>query len=537
MRTGSVFIAGSDSAVRVPLGHMLLEALQQIGTETDAACAGTGTCGECRVQIASDPPAPTLEDEDQLSPAEIGDGWRLACQVPVTGDITIALPSPPTIGKFHIVTDSFGESPLQGGRKPISDQIGLAVDLGTTTIASFLIDLSGGETIGVRATTNPQRRYGADVIARIARAHESPADFDHLRDLVTSAIEESVFSMCGAVGVDPDSVGDVVVVGNATMIHVLWGVDPFSLAMAPYDPVFLEPEPRPARELGFGSWAAATVRSLPGIGGHVGSDIVAGLLALDVIPSEEPRLFLDLGTNGEMVLVSGDAAVACSTAAGPAFEGVHIADGMPSIEGAICEVDLVDGDLRSSTIGGHAPLGLCGSGLADVIAALLQARVVDATGRMAAPDTIGIAEAMRARIVDSSRGRSVTIAQSVEVTQADVRQVQLAVSAFRTGVEILLGEAGVSPSEVVHTYVGGGFGSSLRPRSLLDLGVVPADVGGIIEPVGNVAGRGARLAVTAPRFAEEARRITGRVRHVRIEEDPGFTEAFIRNTRFPTIEP
>lgn len=537
MSTGTVFIAGSDSAVRVPVGRMLLEALHQIGTETDAACGGTGTCGECRVRFAKDPPKPTLEDEDQLTSAEIYDGWRLACQVPVEGDLTIALLSPPTTSKFRIVTDSLGERFPEIGRGQVSGQVGLAVDLGTTTIASFLIDLSDGATIGVRATTNPQRRFGADVIARIARAHESPTDFGHLRALVTGAIAESVVSMCDEVRIDPDSVRDVVVVGNNTMTHLLWGVDPFPLAVAPYDPVFLEPEPRAARELGFESFAAATVRSLPGIGGHVGSDIVAGLLALDVMPSEEPRLFLDLGTNGEMVLVSGDAAVACSTAAGPAFEGVHIADGMPSVDGAICEVDLVGGDLATVTIGGHAPLGLCGSGLADAIAALLETGVIDATGRMAEPGDPSISEAMRARIVESPHGRSVVIAESIKVTQADVRQVQLAVSAFRTGVEILLDEAGVSPSEVAHTYVGGGFGSSLRPRSLLSLGVLPANIGGIIEPVGNVAGGGARLAAATPRLADEARHIAGRVRHVRIEGHPGFTEAFIRNTRFPTIEP
>jgi len=536
MVDATVSITGTDAVVRLPIGSMLLEALHLVGVETDESCAGTGTCGECRVRIPDDPPLPTLEDEDQLTPDEVGDGWRLACQVPVSSDQTVELPTPAATGEFRIVTESYDDQPVVGERDSVPDRVGLAVDLGTTTIATFLVETDEAAAIGVDARTNPQRRFGSDVVARIARAHESPSDLFELRDLVAEAIEEAGTKICAEAGVDTGSVDDIVVVGNSTMIHLLWAVDPIPLAIAPYDPVFLEPKPLEAEELGFRSFPDVTVRSLPGIGGHVGSDIVSGLLALSLIPSAGPRLFLDLGTNGEIVLASGDSAVACSTAAGPAFEGVHISDGMPALDGAISRIDLIEDHLKVSTIGDRSPLGLCGSGLVDAIVALRRAGVVAPNGRVADPVDPDIAPTMRARIVQSPGGRSVTITDSVKITQADIREVQLAVSAMRTGVEVLLEEAGVRPEKVVHTYVGGGFGSSLRSSSLLNLGVLPPRTGGVIEPVGNVAGRGARMVASSPRLLQRARDIAGAVRHVRIEEHAAFMEAFVRNTGFPTIE-
>ncbi len=531
-----ITIAGSDSVIRLPLGSTLLEAIHSAGVETDESCAGTGTCGECRIRFEADPPDPTLEDRDQLTPAEVDQGWRLACQHSVTGDRTIELPPPAATGELRIVTESYGDRAELRERAVVSGRVGLAVDLGTTTIASFLVEENDAAPIGVDARTNPQRRVGSDVIARIARAHESSEDLYFLRDLVVEAIEASATSICLESGVDPRSVDDVVVVGNSTMIHLLWGVDPFPLAVVPYDPVFLEPVSQLASQLGFRSFPRAAVKSLPGVGGHVGSDIVAGLLALDLLPSAGPRLFLDLGTNGEIVLAIGESAVACSTAAGPAFEGVHISDGMPAVDGAISGVDLIGEELVISTIGGRLPVGLCGSGLVDGIVALLQAGVIAPNGRVADPDDLDIPPAIRRRIEEQSDGRSVTIADGVGITQADVRQVQLAVSAMRTGVEVLLAEVGVRPDKVVHTYVAGGFGSSLRSSSLMKLGVLPPGVGGVVEPVGNVAGRGARLVASNPDLLREARRVAGAVRHVRIEESATFTEGFIRNTGFPPVE-
>jgi uncharacterized 2Fe-2S/4Fe-4S cluster protein (DUF4445 family) len=483
-----------------------------------------------------DPPAPTLEDHDQLTPAEVDHGWRLACQHSATGDQMIEFPPPAAAGEFRIVTESYGDRAELRERASVSSRAGLAVDLGTTTIASFLVEKNDAVPIGVDARTNPQRRFGSDVIARIARAHESPEDLRLLQELVVEAIEASARSICHEIGVAPQLVNDVVVVGNSTMIHLLWGVDPFPLAVVPYDPVFLEPVPQSASQLGIRSFPRAGVRALPGIGGHVGSDIVAGLLALDLLPSAGPRLFLDLGTNGEIVLATGESAVACSTAAGPAFEGVHISDGMPAVDGAISDVELVGDELVVSTIGGSSPVGLCGSGLVDGVVALLEAGLISPNGRVADPADLDVAPAMRRRIEEQSDGRSVTIADAVRITQADVRQVQLAVSAMRTGVEVLLAEVGVQAEKVVHTYVAGGFGSSLRSSSLMKLGILPQGVGGVVEPVGNVAGRGARLVASNPDLVRQARRVAGAVRHVRIEEKAAFMEAFVRNTGFPPIE-
>jgi uncharacterized 2Fe-2S/4Fe-4S cluster protein (DUF4445 family) len=209
---------------------------------------------------------------------------------------------------------------------------------------------------------------------------------------------------------------------------------------------------------------------------------------------------------------------------------------MHAVDGAISDVELVGDELVVSTIGGSSPVGLCGSGLVDGVVALLEAGLISPNGRVADPADLDVAPAMRRRIEEQSDGRSVTIADAVRITQADVRQVQLAVSAMRTGVEVLLAEVGVQAEKVVHTYVAGGFGSSLRSSSLMKLGILPQGVGGVVEPVGNVAGRGARLVASNPDLVRQARRVAGAVRHVRIEEKAAFMEAFVRNTGFPPIE-
>lgn len=333
-------------------------------------------------------------------------------------------------------------------------------------------------------------------------------------------------------------------VGNSTMMHLLWHVDPWSLGVAPYQPVFTEVPPKPAVELGFKRFPAMQVELLPAIAGHLGADTVGGVLTLDFERLQGPCLFLDLGTNGELVLFKDGEAVGCTCAAGPAFEGVHISCGTPAIKGAIDRLDINKGQVIFTTLEQADPVGLCGSGLADTVSALINARLLDAGGRLCKPEQLGdsVPATLSDRIRKVGKGWQFVLHESpggkvIALSQKDIRQVQLAKAAFRTGIEFLLEEMALAPSEVAHVYVGGGFGSHLRMDSLVTLGVVPGVMRDCIEPVGNVAGLGARQALTRQSKHRDAARIGGWIKNILLESQPRFTDRYMEHLSFPDIRP
>jgi len=287
------------------------------------------------------------------------------------------------------------------------------------------------------------------------------------------------------------------------------------------------------------------VKLLPGVGGHLGSDAVAGLVALGLAHRARPALFIDLGTNGEIVVLSRRLAAGCSCAAGPAFEGVHISCGMAAVPGAVERVGDEDGRLQLDTIGGAPPLGLCGSGLADAVAILLRRGLLLPTGRLVAPDRLpaDLSLELRGRLRQENGpdGRSQRrfvlyedgASSSVFLTQPDIRQVQLAKAAIRIGVEVLLEETALRPEDIDGVFVGGAFGSSVRAESLLALGVLPQALRGRIHSAGNVAGMGAKLALMFPERFADARRVAHRLRHVQLGGRPDFQERFSRHLGFP----
>jgi uncharacterized 2Fe-2S/4Fe-4S cluster protein (DUF4445 family) len=267
---------------------------------------------------------------------------------------------------------------------------------------------------------------------------------------------------------------------------------------------------------------------------------VAGLLALGPAGWRKPSLFIDLGTNGEIVLLSRRMAVGCSCAAGPAFEGVHISSGIAAVAGAVERVEEEDGRLRLDTIDGAPPLGLCGSGLADAVAVLLRRGLLLPSGRLLEPDELppDVPSDLRARVEVDGRQRRFVLHEDesgrpILLTQADIRQVQLAKAAIRIGVESLLEEAGVEPRSIERVFVGGAFGSSMRAESLLALGMLPQALRGRIHAVGNVAGMGAKLALISPGRLRQARRLARRIRHVPLAETSDFSSRFADFLRFP----
>jgi uncharacterized 2Fe-2S/4Fe-4S cluster protein (DUF4445 family) len=540
-----IILHNFQSEVEAPVGTTLLEAAQAAGLGLDAECGGRGTCGGCRVRFLEGAPPPSPEDEILLEAAAIKDGWRLACQVVLAADCRILIPEVAPAGSIRILTEATAPVGLSARTgRPLTGH-GAAVDIGTTTVVCYLVDLAKARQLDVASFANPQSAFGADVISRITYAHQGARELAEMRGCLVEDIEEHLAGLCSRHGLPIEAIHTLTAVGNLTMIHLFRGVDPWPLGVAPYQPVFTEAPPLAGSELGFRRLARMRVKLLPGVGGHLGSDAVAGLVALGLAHRARPALFIDLGTNGEIAVLSRRLAAGCSCAAGPAFEGVHISCGMAAVPGAVERVGDEDGRLQLDTIGGAPPLGLCGSGLADAVAILLRRGLLLSSGRLAAPDQLpaGLSPELvgRLREEDGPDGRSRRrfvlyedgASGSIFLTQPDIRQVQLAKAAIRTGVEVLLEETALAPEDIDGVFVGGAFGSSVRAESLLALGVLPQALRGRIHSAGNVAGMGAKLALMFPERFADARRVAHRLEHVQLGGRPDFQERFSRHLGFP----
>ena len=535
-----VALEGLGLEVQVVPGISLLDAVRSAGLALDSECGGRGTCGECRVRFLQGTPRPTVEDAALLSQDELDGGWRLACQTFLTADCRIAIPQRVAHArrrKIRILTDAAG-LPTTG--RPTLSGYGIAVDVGTTTIVCYLMDLARALQLGVASFANPQSAFGPDVISRITYAHRGPAELRELQRRLVSHLEKNFASLCKGAGIAPESVSRVTAVGNMTMMHLLRGVDPWPLGVAPYEPVFLELPPFPAREIGFKRFGGCEMHILPGVGGHVGSDVVAGVMGLDLTRRPGISLYMDLGTNGEVVLCSKKAMAGASCAAGPAFEGVHIHSGMSAFPGAIERVDEEDGRLQLDTIGDADALGLCGSGLVDAVALLLRRGLLLPSGRLVAPQRVpaDVPQDLRERVQDDGDGRRFLLSrdgsrEDVVVTQRDIREVQLAKAPVRATIDLLLAGAHLKPEAIDDVFVAGGFGSAVRSESLLALGVVPEEVRGRVHSVGNTAGFGAKLALVYPERLAEAHRLARQIRHVELVLREDFRQAFAAHIPFP----
>jgi len=545
LKPARIALHGLGLEIEARPGHSLLDAVREAGLAIDSECGGRGTCGECRVRFLEGAPPPTAEDEFLLAPRELKDGWRLACQAFLASDCRVLIPETTPRArrrKIRVLTEAVapGEAQIPPVRRPGLVGYGAAIDIGTTTVVCYLMDLRQALQVGVASFANPQQAFGADVISRIMYARRGKRELRHLQRRLVSAIEKRLLTLCSQHDIPTDSVSTMTAVGNMTMMHLFRGVDPWPLGVAPYQPVFTDSPPIPGQELGFRRFGACQVLLLPGVGGHLGSDIVAGVTALDLPRRRGPSLFMDLGTNGEIVLCSDSTAVGSSCAAGPAFEGVHIHSGMAAFPGAVERVDEEDGQLRLDTIGGEEPVGLCGSGLADAVALLLRWGLLLPSGRLVAPEQAppDVPLGLRERLQEDEGGRRFLLHENgprgdIVLTQRDIREVQLAKAPMRAGIEILLKEAGLQAGAIEGVFVAGAFGSSIRAESLLTLGVVPESLRGRIHAVGNTAGLGAKLALTYPDRLKAARRLAHSMRHVDLVLREDFRQAFAEHIPFP----
>ncbi len=522
-----------------------MEAIRLAGLALESECGGRATCGTCRIHFLDGAPAASAEDRLLLGNSAVAQGWRLACQTTLTDDCRIALPAAAAEGELRILTEAYGlaEGPTAAppGR---ACTYGAAVDVGTTTVVCYLLDLGHARQVDAVSFVNPQYRFGPDVISRIVYAHEGKENLLEARRCLVEAVDEALAALCARHRAPLRSFSRITVVGNPTMLHILCAVDPWPLGVVPYQPVFTETPAVAAGEVGFRRLAGAELVPLPGVAGHLGADAVAGLVALGLPRRRGLFLFIDMGTNGEMVLVSDHDAVGASCAAGPAFEGVHISSGMAALPGAIEWVDENDGCLALKTIDGAKPRGICGSGLVDAAALLVRRRILAAGGRLRAPTDLppGLPPDLRRRLRDDTEGRRFLLYESaagppVSLTQRDVREVQLAKAPIRVGVEVLLEEVGAHPEDVDEVFVAGAFGSSVRPDGLVTLGILPAAMVGRIHPVGNVAGMGAKVALASEERLDEARQLARRIRHVELMLRQDFHTRFADHIPFPEPMP
>ena len=411
---------------------------------------------------------------------------------------------------------------------------GLAFDLGTTTVVATLLDLTTGTPVAVESMLNKQQPFGADVITRISATMLDPGALDKLRELAQQTLAELAVSVCDNSKVRPDEVYEVALAGNATMVHLVLGLDPEPLGVAPFIMAArLLPEVR-ARDLGVPAHPAARAVIFPAFGAYVGGDITAGLLASGMDRDPRVRLFIDIGTNCEIVLGGRDWLLATAAPAGPAFEGAAIRCGMRAADGAIEAVTLTDGgDLKITVIGDAEPAGLCGSGLVDAVTALVEAGLLDGSGRFVPDDEARrIAPLLAGRLTTIGQERAFVLHGDIYLSQRDVRELQFAKAAIATGWRILLEEAGLAADDVKQVLLAGSFGSYLSPKSAIRIGLVPDVPVPRVVAAGNVAGEGAKMALLSVRERAAGLALLEEVKYVELSDRPDFNDRFIGQLSF-----
>ncbi|HOV34124.1 MAG TPA: ASKHA domain-containing protein, partial [Candidatus Hydrogenedens sp.] len=426
--------------------------------------------------------------------------------------------------------------------KECEDIFGVAIDLGTTSIGIELVNLSSGESICTLSELNPQVLYGDDVISRISYVTQSEDNLKTIQKKVITGINNIIERLIDDAGIKKQFIYDGVIAGNTTMLHLLLGVNPKSLGECPFVPVFDTSIKVFAEELGINIHSTGQIYILPSIGGFIGGDIIAGLIALNLFNKKEPFLFIDLGTNGEIVLGNHEQILAASTAVGPAFEGARIECGMRAATGAIEHIIYDGEDIKIQAIDNVEPIGLCGSAMIDLLAILLQLGIVDITGRMLSKENISsnIPQKIRERI--KNRNSEVIFevfnneneGRKIFLSAKDVRQLQLACAAIKCGIKLLTDAAKIKMSAIENIYIAGTFGYHLDKKSLKSIGIIPYEINDEkIHFVGNTSLAGAKCALLNKDVRNISEQLARSIKHIDLSTIPTFEEEFAMSTYFP----
>lgn len=496
-------------------GQLLSEVLCRHHLFLSAPCGGMGTCGKCKIALLPTDTPVSPQDLRLLTPAELKNGWRLACTFSLSEDIAFFPPE-----------EDAGEVRIQ--KQSNDDSFAVAIDIGTTTIEAALVGQSG-ETLARISMLNRQKAFGADVISRIQYTMEHPDGLSVLHQILVQQINEMIDRLTEAYGCPGSAVKKAVVVGNTTLLHLLTNRDPRPIAFYPFTPPvtdaqLLSPEALPLH--------AEEIAILPCISAYIGADITANMLHFDLAHAKEAVLIADIGTNGEMALAANGRILCCSAAAGPAFEGANISCGTGGIPGGICRVWLEENRLRFRTIGDQAAVGLCGSGAVDLLALLLELGIVDSSGRIAAfsevPSIAGM-KVYRQAVREVGGEKRVFLTEHIWLSAKDIREFQLAKSALVSGMQILLREIGrTAPDRLILT---GGLGTHLNPESALRIGLLTPAWKEVAETAENGALAGAVQCIR-PEEWERSERYQTYCTCLDLSTHPDFAECYLRNMNF-----
>ncbi|HVJ06653.1 MAG TPA: ASKHA domain-containing protein [Candidatus Saccharimonadales bacterium] len=542
-------------AVPVATGTRLIDAARAAGIRVETPCDGAGTCGKCKAKINQGALHPRGEEHEGLTQTEREAGWVLACQAVIQGDLQVEMASTSNDG-LRIISEgqsltveldpwirkSFdaaaGITRVLAGDSVIATEpgdttgrlFGMAIDIGTTTLVSTLLDLCTGQELGLTSSLNPQARHAQDVLSRIKLGSKS----EGLRKLHGELIEElsrHAAYLAAKAGIAVAEIYEAIFSGNTTMLHLATATDPSSLGKFPYHLNLQGGTHVPAREIDLRISEHGVVYLPPIMSAYVGPDITSGILSADLANQSGTTLLVDIGTNGEIVLSVDGQLTATSTAAGPAFEGMNIVCGMRASRGAVELVQLGDDGVRVETIAGAEPVGICGSGLLDVVGELASQGGLDKNGRFlnngASHD-----KPWRDQWETVDGRPAFRIAGPVYLTQKDVRQVQLAKGAIRTGIDMLLKANHLDASQVDRVLIAGSFGFHLRTSNLIHLGLLPSGFGDRVEFVGNTSKSGAQAFLLNWHTREKMKDIVAEVNILELANDPAFEKAFVKSLQF-----
>lgn len=422
--------------------------------------------------------------------------------------------------------------------------LGLALDIGTTTVAAKLVDLRTGSTLGVSSAANPQAALGADVVARIQYISRHSGGLRKMQRLIVNQINELVTSVCSQANARRAEVVKTVVVGNTVMQHILLGISPSGLGKSPYAAVTRGPIRVRARDLSFNTNGDGIVYVTPNLASFVGGDITSVLTAVRIDRREDLTLVIDMGTNGEIVLGNSERLICCSSPAGPAWEGACITWGMRAARGAIERAEIVDSRLEYRTIADASPVGICGSGLIDIVCAFLRHELIELSGRILTSEEAHekVPGELAERIGVGHNGkRTLRIAEMggadpIVLTQDDVRQIQLAKAGIAAGVRTLLAEFGVGPHAIARVFLAGAFGNHVRGTDVAQLGLVPGVGAHRIHFVGNAALSGSESMLKSKEAVELAESIAESIGYVEVAGRAEFEDVFVESIPFPPIQ-
>lgn len=503
----------------------LLRTLASNKIHMNASCGGRGSCGKCKIKLLQGTLEVTPPDRSIFTNAQIQEGYRLACKAYPHEDIHIMLIEKEE-DEFEVLSFHGGETIEDKAKnlttKKITETLpfdfkrfdyGIGVDLGTTTLALTLVNLSNGEGIDTYTTVNHQRSFGADVITRIQLSSQGKQK--ELQECIRQDLLLGIRTLLEKRGIPSSNLKKITIAGNTTMGHLLLGYSCHTLGTYPFAPVDIQERKFTFSKVFGCSDYQADVVLLPGISTFVGGDIIAGLLVCNFDQEDAINIFIDLGTNGEMAIGNKNKLFVTSTAAGPAFEGGNLSCGVGSISGAISGVEIEDGKIQVQTIGGEKPIGICGTGVLELTSELLKEKIMDDTGLLS-PEYF-------------DDGYEVASNHQVKVvyTQRDIREFQMAKAAIRAGIEILVKEYGVGYDAIHKLYIAGGFGYKINRKKAFHIGLLPRELEGKIETIGNSSLEGAIKYLLEKDSSYRAKEIVEVAKEIHLSNDADFNDWYI----------